>query len=109
MSKDDLVLPEKATIQDYQAYIAKVVVQRGFVQESLPEIMLLMLEEIGELAKVVRKTSGMKTDVTALHSSAEDELADVFNYLLDIANNLGIDLEQAFRNKEEKNKLRTWT
>ena len=36
------------------------------------------------------------------------ELADVFNYLLDIANYFNVDLEEAFREKEELNKKRTW-
>jgi NTP pyrophosphatase (non-canonical NTP hydrolase) len=107
--KDDLVLPENPSIQDYQAYIAKMVKLRGFDKNTIAEEMLLFAEEFGELAKVVRKASGMRTDVTAIHSSAEDELADVFNYLLNIANLLGVDLEVAFRKKEEKNKLRNWS
>ncbi len=108
MTESDLVLPDKPTIQDYQAFIAKMVKVRGFDQETLPEIMLLMMEEVGELAKVVRKAHGLHTDPESVQSSAEDELADVFNYLLDVANNLGVDLEEAFRKKEAKNKKRTW-
>jgi NTP pyrophosphatase (non-canonical NTP hydrolase) len=105
----ELILPDNPTIQDYQAYIAKMVKVRGFDKNTIAEEMLLFAEEFGELAKVVRKSSGMRTDETAVHSSAEDELADVFNYLLNIANLLGVDLEVAFRKKEEKNKLRTWS
>ena len=105
---DELVLPENPRVQDYQAYIARMVKARGFDTESLPEIMLLMMEEMGELAKVVRKAHGMYIDNSSALSSAEDELADVFIYLLDVANNLGVDLEIAFRNKEAKNKQRTW-
>lgn len=37
-----------------------------------------------------------------------EELADVFIYVCSLANMHGVDLEQAFRNKEEKNKQRTW-
>lgn len=106
---DELVLPENPKIQDYQAYIAKMVKVRGFDKESLPEIMLLMLEEMGELAKVIRKFHGIHTDDTSVLTAAEDEVADVFIYLLDVANNLGVDLESAFRNKEEKSKRRKWS
>jgi len=106
---DELILPESPKIQDYQDYIAKMVKARGFDKNTIAEEMLLFAEEFGELAKVVRKASGMKTDETAIHSSAEDELADVFNYLLNIANLLDVDLEVAFRKKEEKNKLRKWS
>ena len=106
---DELILPEDPQIQDYQSYIAKMVKLRGFDKNTIAEEMLLFAEEFGELAKVVRKASGMRTDETAIHSSAEDELADVFNYLLNIANMLHVDLEVAFRKKEEKNKKRTWS
>ena len=106
---DPLILPKDPKIQDYQSYIANMVKLRGFDKETLPEIMLLMIEEVGELAKVIRKQHGIHTDPVSLLSTAEDELADVFNYLLDIANNLGVDLEVAFRKKEAKNKLRTWS
>lgn len=108
MTEDGLILPERPTIQDYQAYISKLVKVRWFDKESLLEIMLLMMEEVGELAKVVRKTHGLHTDPESMQSSAEDELADVFIYPLDVANILGVDLEKAFRNKEAKNKKRTW-
>lgn len=37
-----------------------------------------------------------------------DELADLIIYLCAIANRYEIDLEQAFREKEEINKERTW-
>lgn len=107
--RDELVLPKKPTAQDYQAYVAAMVAQRGFDKESLPEIMLLMVEEVGELAKVVRKAHGLHIDASSVQSTAQDELADVFIYLLDLANNLGVDLEEAFRSKEAKNKQRTWS
>jgi len=106
---DPLILPKDAKIQDYQSYIAKMVRLRGFDKNTIAEEMLLFAEEFGELAKVVRKASGMRTDAESVHSSAEDELADVFNYLLNIANLLEVDLEVAFRKKEAKNKLRTWS
>lgn len=105
---NELVLPARPSIQDYQHYIAKMKHIRGFDKNTIAEEMLLFAEEFGELAKVVRKSSGMHIDVTSVQSTADDELADVFNYLLSIANMLGVDLEQAFRQKEEKNKKRTW-
>lgn len=38
----------------------------------------------------------------------KEELADVFIYLLSLANMHGLDLEEAFREKEEINKQREW-
>lgn len=104
----NLYLKENPTLQDYQKYIAEMVVERGFVQESVPEIFMLFLEECGELAKAARKIQGLKTDAESQHHIIEHEAADVFNYLLDICNHFNIDLEKAFRDKEEINKKRTW-
>lgn len=103
-----LSLPEKPTLVDFQRYVAEMVVERGFVKESLPEIFMLFLEECGEMAKAARKKNGMKTDAASQTHSLNHEIADVFIYLLDIANKCGVDLEKAFRDKEEINKQRTW-
>ncbi len=45
-------------------------------------------EEVGELFKAVREQNGV-----------EEEIADVFAWLLSVANVLGIDVEEAFRKK----------
>jgi NTP pyrophosphatase (non-canonical NTP hydrolase) len=104
----NLYLKEKPELKDYQNYIREMVQERGFVQETVPEIFMLFLEECGELAKAARKISGMKTDAESAHHIIEHEAADVFNYLLNICNRFHIDLEKAFRDKEEINKKRTW-
>ncbi|MCC6010838.1 MAG: nucleotide pyrophosphohydrolase [Desulfurococcaceae archaeon] len=48
------------------------------------------IEEVGELADAIIKADRVAT---------EEELADVFAWLLSIANLLNIDLEEAFKNK----------
>ena len=101
-------LPVNPTIKEYQVYIAEMMKVRGFDKNSIVEEMLLLTEEVGELAKVVRKAHGMHMDKNSVHGTAGEELADVLSYILSIANYLGVDLEQAFRDKEEKNKRRTW-
>jgi NTP pyrophosphatase (non-canonical NTP hydrolase) len=40
--------------------------------------------------------------------NVDEELADVLIYLCSLANRCGIDLEDAFRKKEEVNKNRQW-
>lgn len=104
----NLTLPPNPTIQEYQRYIAEMMKVRGFDKNSIVEEMLIMTEEVGELAKVVRKAHGMHMDKNSVQSTAGEELADVFSFILSIANYLDVDLEQAFRDKEEKNKKRTW-
>lgn len=86
-----------------------MVVERGFDKETTPEVFMLFLEECGEMAKAARKLSNMKTDDNSAVHNLEHEVADVFVYLLDICNHFDIDLEKAFRAKEEINKQRTWS
>ena len=103
-----LSLKQNPTLSDFQTYVAEMVKERGFDKESIPEIFMLFMEECGEMAKAVRKTQGMKTDKNSEHFKLEGEVADVFIYLLDICNHLNVDLEKAFRDKEEINKNRSW-
>lgn len=108
MSK--LTLKENPTIADFQQYIRDMVVERGFDKETVPEVFMLFLEECGELAKAARKLeANVKTDSNSTVHNLEHEAADVFVYLLDICNHFDIDLEKAFREKEEINKQRTWS
>lgn len=103
-------LSSHASLGTLQQYIHDVVIERGFADESTRDILLLMIEEVGELAKAVRKYSGIKVDAAKAEKYAllKEELADVFIYLLDLANTLKIDLFTAFHEKEQKNSQRSW-
>ncbi len=85
-----------------------MVEERGFADESISEVFMLFLEECGELAKAARKSAGLKTDAASASHDIALEAADVFIYLLDICNHYHINLETAFRAKEELNKTRVW-
>ncbi len=105
-------LKQNATLRDYQAYIEELCREKGFDKNSDVQKMLLLTEEVGELAKAVRNKNklhaGLESEATAVHLNYEEELVDVFNYLLDLANHYNVDLEQAFRRKNEKNLKRSW-
>ena len=105
----NLTLKESPVLSDFQQYVREMVVERGFDDETAPEIFMLFLEECGELAKAARKLSNMHTDEQSAVHNLEHEAADVFMYLLDICNHFNVDLEKAFRAKEEINKQRTWS
>ena len=104
----NLVLRQNPTLRDFQEYVVKLVEERGFNKENAPEIFMLFLEECGEMAKAARKRQNMKIDKNSEEFNLELEIADVFIYLLDICNHFGVDLEEAFRTKEEINKNRVW-
>lgn len=108
MQKSQLNLKNNPTLSDFQEYVAKMVKERGFNKEQISEIFMLFLEECGEMAKAARKTQKIKSDKNSEQFQLEHEIADVFIYLLDICNYYKIDLEKAFRDKEEINKKRFW-
>lgn len=104
-----LYLKQNPTIQDFQQYVKELKVERGFSTDDKAFECMLMAEEIGELFSAIRKN--MKGGSIGSGSTAGNvklELADVLIYLCSIANQHNIDLEEAFREKEEINKQRTW-
>lgn len=82
--------------------------ERGFQDETVAEVFTLLIEEIGELAKAIRKANGQKVDAKSRHHEVEEEMADVFWLLIDLCNRLDINLAEAFEAKESKNKTRKW-
>ena len=105
---NELELKNGPTLRDFQEYVKKLELQRGFIQQNAIEKCLLLGEEMGELFKAVRKAVKLKTDINANIGSIDEEIADMMIYLCAIANRFDIDIEQAFRKKEEHNKKRTW-
>lgn len=104
---DTLILPERPTLADMQDYIARMVRQRGF-NDTVAQRFMMLLEECGEFAKAARKQAGMKFADDTKHAELAEEAADVFIILLGLCNQLDVDLERAFRDKEARNKQRTW-
>lgn len=108
-------LPENPTLADYQRYIQRLEELQGWTEVDLVHNCFLMGEEVGELFKAVRKVNRLfdqaeaeKQDRAELVAHTGDEIVDVLNYLLAIANRLDIDLEEAFRRKNARNQERSW-
>jgi NTP pyrophosphatase (non-canonical NTP hydrolase) len=108
LDKKILNLKENPTLRDFQLYVEELESERGFSEQSARDKCLLLGEELGELFKAVRKIDGLSVDKNSNFSNISDELADILIYILAIANRFEIDLEDAFRKKEEINKKRTW-
>jgi NTP pyrophosphatase (non-canonical NTP hydrolase) len=102
-------IPNKPTLSDLQFHIKKIGEERGWDKNNHLEIFLLLSEEFGELAKAVRNHTGLYTEKAKNNKyELEEEFADVLNYIFDLANYFNIDLEDAFRKKDEANKKRIW-
>ncbi len=94
------------TLDVYQKLISKLVIERGYDQETVSEVFTLLVEEVGELAKAIRKTNGQKVHLDSKTHEVGEELADVFWLVIDLCNRLGINLADAFDAKEAKNQKR---
>jgi len=101
-------LTQNPTLKNFQKYVAELENERGFALQTIIDKCLLLGEEVGELFKAVRKSEGLALDANSNFTEIGDELSDIFIYLCAIANRKGIDLEKAFREKEEKNQKRIW-
>ncbi|MHA1550262.1 MAG: MazG nucleotide pyrophosphohydrolase domain-containing protein [Alphaproteobacteria bacterium] len=107
---DSLILPPNPTLKDFHDYIRKMSTQRNYNQTDPILDMLFLTEEIGELASAIRRTSskGHADKNKIKENDVAGEMADCFIFLLNLANMYDINLEDAFRKKEEKNKKRVW-
>lgn len=111
MDQKELLKQIKTTDSLYaiQKYIGKVIEIRGFANNPIEEELLLLTEEVGELAKAVRKEK-YPVDNKKLknYDAIESEIADVFIVLTSICNCLKINLYDVIIEKENKNIERIW-
>lgn len=97
------------TLKELQDYVHNMTELRGFEREKIEHAMLLLVEEVGELAKATRNLLGIRSSRKRdLRKNVREELADCQIYLLDIANLANVDLENAVREKERHNSRRKW-
>ena len=100
-----------STLPDIQTYIKEVLKLRGFSNQTVKDKLLLLAEEVGELAKAVRKNLlGASIDPNRLsnYDSVESEIADVFIVLVSVANALDIDVFKSLKEKDKININRKW-
>ena len=105
-------LDDKKSLSQVQEYVKKVIELRGFSNQNIEKTMLLLTEEVGELAKAVRKNNTlMSIDKNKIrnYDTVESEVADVFIVLCSVCNKLGIDLFTALKDKEKENIDRKWS
>lgn len=104
-------LKSNSTLSDIQIYIKKVLQLRGFEGQTVKDKILLLVEEVGELAKAVRKnSSGASVDPEKIenYDSVESEIADVLIVLISVANILDVDIFKSLKEKERININRKW-
>lgn len=105
---DNSGLKANPSLPEIQSFIAQKMKERGFDSQNTQDHLLLLMEEVGELAKSVRPLHGMKLAEDSKPQNTAHEAADVFWMLVCVCNDLEIDLEQAVRAKEVINAKRVW-
>jgi NTP pyrophosphatase (non-canonical NTP hydrolase) len=92
--------PPAPALKAFQEYYRRAAIQRGYTKEGPKECLLLMVEEVGELARALRKREKLVRHGAYDQSNEAQELADVFLYVVHMANVLGFDLATAVKQKE---------
>lgn len=92
--------PPPPRVRVFQHYYKRAAAQRGYEQESTQNCLLLMMEEVGELARALRKKEKLTRHGSAIRNAESLELADVFMYVIHMANILKIDLGEVVQQKE---------
>ena len=71
-------------------------------KENSRRLVLKLIEEFGELAENIRKN--LRYNGENIKGTIEEELFDIFYYIIGIANDYNIDLEEIFHIKDKINK-----
>lgn len=104
-------LKDTDSLREVQQYIKTINTIRGFEDQPIELTMLLLTEEIGELAKSIRKNAtNMSTDINKQYSydSIESEVSDCLYVLASVCNKLDIDIFKCLKEKEKENIHRVW-
>lgn len=96
-----------ATLNDFKEETMKVCRQKGWDSVSTELLWLLFIEEIGELASAIRRTSNNFTD--RKRANVTSEWYDCLSYLFQLADRFQIDLDSSWEDYVRQLKRRRQT
>jgi NTP pyrophosphatase (non-canonical NTP hydrolase) len=101
--------PDKLDIQSLQAFHESLDREKGFDLDMLRNVAYLA-EEVGEVVHAIRalRNAAGPSELEGAKAHLGEELADCLAYILKLANYGGIDLQEAYVRKMERNLGRTW-
>lgn len=100
-------------MRECQAFHLWLDKEKGF-SADLPLNVMLLVEEVGEVAKEVRRLMraaddpARQADAEEARAHLREELADCLAYVVKLANYTGIDLQEAYVSKMRVNMARVW-
>jgi NTP pyrophosphatase (non-canonical NTP hydrolase) len=98
------------TLQEAQGIVDAWIKEYGVRYFSELTNMAILTEEVGELARIMARTYGDQSfKKSDLGTNLADEMADVLFVLICLANQTGVDLEDALRRNLEKKTRRDAT
>lgn len=97
IKKNSKLIP--GVVKKLQDFIADKIIERGFEDETVHETLLLLVEEVGELVKAVRKMSGMNVSKHSKDFDPGQEMVDVINLIFAVGVKLDLDIEKEFIKK----------
>lgn len=103
---------DQPTLRDCQAFHQYLDELKGFSQE-LPVNVMLLVEEVGEVAKEVRRYMKAQADerpdqLEEARAHLREELADCLAYIVKLSNYTDVDLEASYVQKMRVNLARQW-
>jgi NTP pyrophosphatase (non-canonical NTP hydrolase) len=74
--------------------------------DALEHLVVCLVGELGEVANIVKKVRRGDMGLESQRADLSEEIADVFIYILKLANQLNVDLEKEYFAKMAKNETR---
>ena len=106
-SSIDEVLPEALTLRQAQRLVDEWIKTVGVRYFSELTNMAILTEEVGEVARIMARRYGEQSEKPSdANADLADELADVLWVLICLANQTGVDLEDALRKNLDKKSKR---
>lgn len=94
------------TLEECQRQVDEWIKEYGVRYFSELTNMAILTEEVGEVARIIARRYGDQSSKKTDAGELGDELSDVLFVLICLANQTGVDLQEAFRRNLEKKTLR---
>jgi len=95
-------------VSDYQAWLKSFDEARGWDRVTPSQTFVHLIEELGEVARLVLHKEGYKDpDLPNLQEQLAEELADAATFLFKLAYQYDVDLESALAGNQRKCERRT--
>uniref|UniRef100_A0A6C0F7F4 NTP pyrophosphohydrolase MazG-like domain-containing protein n=1 Tax=viral metagenome TaxID=1070528 RepID=A0A6C0F7F4_9ZZZZ len=93
-----------ASLNECKMTTIKICKAKGWNDVSTPHLWMFLIEEIGELASAIRRSTNQFTDNKKIN--IEGEIMDVLSYMFQLAERFDVDLDLEWNKYINKNKLR---